>query len=200
MSSSRLLAESIDLENRGIHVLLWSDLEDLYRALVVFTAMQGDAEVHPLLLVPDRSCLSEFRRLVEARDSIDSADDEEETESDSQSPFLVLFLQQASSQVVGPWLNGWRRPLSDMPGSLLVVRHADWLPLQRSAPDLASFVGPRVHDASNMISMPPEKGSKQIQALLPTPFMEVLRQLPGRLPQLAEITNWIEGHLLGQAR
>jgi len=56
-------------------------------------------------------------------------------------PLWELFLQQAVGKEVSLRLNGWRRPLSEPKGTLLVVRTADFDEFQRDAPDLASFIG-----------------------------------------------------------
>jgi len=194
MSTAERLAFSINEERRGVHVLLWDEQEDLVRALLILlAALEDDVVVHPLLVSPEQDRIHALKEVVDTRCLL-----EEEREAEPPSPdslanrFWVLFVQQASSRIAGPWLNGWRRPLSEPPGTLLVIRHADFESFQRNAPDLASFAGPRLHNASTMLSLVSKDSCARLSASLPPQIEEVLRELPGTLPSRKEIAQWIE--------
>jgi hypothetical protein len=193
MSTAERLAFSINEERRGVHVLLWDEQDDLVRALLILLAALKDVVVHPLLVSPEQDRILALKKVVDTRCLL-----EEERETEPPSPdspanrFWVLFLQQASSRIAGPWLNGWRRPLSEPPGTLLVIRHADFGSFQQDAPDLASFAGPRLHNASTMLSIVSEESSARLSAGLPAEIEGVLRELPGTLPTKKEIARWIE--------
>lgn len=153
MATAEQLAFSISIERRSVHVLLWDDKNDLVRALLALFAGL-DIEVYSLIVSDRDEDLTALGRLVETRIPI------AEYETDSTHVFngvatrlWLLFLAQASSTIVGPWLNGWRRPISEPPGSILVIRRADFDSFQRNAPDIASFVGARIFDASTMLSV-----------------------------------------------
>ena len=140
MSTAEKLAFSIYTERRGIHVLLWDDQNDLVRALLALFAGLDDLQTHALLVSDDASDLRALREMVETHMPISNEETEPERDPHArQSQFRLLFIQQASSNAVGPWLNGWRRPLSDPPGSMLVIRHADFVAFQRDAPDIGSL-------------------------------------------------------------
>ena len=193
MSTAEQLAFSIDVERRGIHALLWSDQNDLVRALLVLFAGLSDLETRALLVSDDEKDLRALRHLVESRSRI--AEDESDSGEDSESlenQFRILFLQQASSTAVGPWLNGWRRPISEPPGAMLVIRHADFDPFQRNAPDIASFVGARIYDASTMLSVFSKKTYERLNTRLPDEIEAVLGRLPGVSPSEGNLDNWIK--------
>src|SRR5262249_25441092 len=104
------------------------------------------------------------------------------------------FLQQARTELIGPWLNGWRRPLSESPGSLLVIRSADFPAFQRDAPDLTSFVGPRVYDASTMLSLFTPRTAQHLETIMPRELVDILKHLPGKTPSRNELRQWLKAH------
>lgn len=108
--------------------------------------------------------------------------------------FWMLFIQQANSREIGPRMNGWRKPLAEAPGSLLLIRHADFDTFQRHAPDLVSFVGPRIYSASNMLSIFSDKTYQNMDVDLFDPLPAILRHLPGEQPGKEGILEWIEAY------
>ena len=195
MSTAEQLAFSICTERRGIHVLLWDDQGDLVRSLLALLAALDDLPTYALLVSDDKKDLQALRELAETHEPISAQEAESERDSQSrQSQFRLLFLQQASSNAVGPWLNGWRRPLSDPPGSMLVIRHADFVAFQRDAPDIASFVGVRIYDVSTMLSVFSKTTHERLKARLPDEIEAVLSRLPGTLPAERDIADWIKAN------
>ncbi len=200
MSTAEQLAFSIHTERRGIHVLLWDQQDDLVRALLGFLAALDDMAVHPVLVSGDPKDRGVLAKLVATR--LPSAAEEDAPRDDSgpvEEQLWTLFLQQASTQTVGPWLNGWRRPISSPPGSLLVIRHADFKPFQQHAPDIASFIGPRIFDASTMLSMFSRSTHERLQRRLPVAVQCLLARLPGTPPSEQDIQNWIEANVPDEA-
>jgi hypothetical protein len=200
MSTADQLAFSIRAEGRGVHVLLWDDQNDLVRALLALFAGITDSPMHALLVSDDENDLLALRQLVESRVPI--AEEETDSRGDSDTPagrFWILFLQQASTGAVGPWLNGWRRPISDPPGAMLVIRHADFDPFQRNAPDIASFVGPRICDASTMLSVFSKPTHKRLESRLPSEIERILTRLPGTPPSEQDVANWIRANAPDEA-
>ena len=195
MPTAEQLAFSISTERRAVHVLLWSDKSDLVRALVAMLAALDDLDVHSLLVSDSDEDIAALRRLVELRAPI--GDGEAQTDDDPQSVakrFWLFFLQQATSTRVGPWLNGWRRPISEPPGSMLVIRHDDFDSFQRCAPDIASFVGARVFDASTMLSVFSSSTYERMSSHLPREIETILNRLPGTAPSNSDTANWIEAN------
>jgi hypothetical protein len=174
-------------------VLLWDDQNDLVRALLgLLAALPYGWETHSLLVSDDEADLRALRHLVESRVRV--FEEEGGIERDAKSlgdRFWLLFLPQACSFTVGPWLNGWRRPLSAPPGTMLVIRHADFDPFQRNAPDLASFVGSRIFDSSTMLSVFSKATHQRLKPRLPEDVQAVLTRLPGALPDERAIADWI---------
>lgn len=200
MSTAQQLAFSIRIERRGIHVLLWDDQDDLVRALLALFAGLPDPAVHALLVSDDGDDLRALAQLVETRVRITGEESDSTPDSASwENRFWILFLQQASTSRVGPWLNGWRRPISDPPGSMLVIRHTDFDPFQRSAPDIASFVGPRIYDASTMLSVFSNEIYERLQDRLPNEIEFILRRLPGTAPSRQDAANWITANAPDEA-
>lgn len=185
MSTAEELAFSIRQEGRGVHVLLWDDQGDLVRALLMFWASLGPAPFEAMLLASTADI--EFLRAKIPSPSVEGGNEAGQPAR----PLWLLFLQQASARVVGHWLNGWRRPLSDAPGTLLLIRHADYEPFQRAAPDLASYVGPRVYDAARMLSTASTDIVPRINLTLLRPVRDILRKLPGALPPEDELNRWV---------
>ncbi len=197
MATAEQLALLIGEDGRGAHVLLWDDKQDLVHALLILLAVLGAEQVYFHVVSTDRDGAKALRDLVDMRCPLEG----DEEVGDARSPLglrlWVLFLPQASSQQAGPWLNGWRRPLSEPPGTLLVVRHADFDAFQRSAPDLASFVGPRVYDASTMLSIISGDTARRLQARVPPDLERCLKQLPGKPPTREQIEHWLAAQAAG---
>jgi len=192
MSTAEQLAFSISVERGSVHILLWDDKHDLVRALLVLFAGLEDLRTHGLLVSDDEKDLRALRQLVETR--IPPTEDDLQSDQDSESfqnQLWLLFVQQASCNAVGPWLNGWRRPVSEPPGAMLVIRHADFAPFQRNAPDVASFVGPRVYDASTMLSVFSGTTYARLRHHLPDEIELTLNRLPGASPAEQEVADWI---------
>ncbi len=194
MATAEQFAKSILLEKRGIHVLLWNNQDDLVRSLLVMLAVLKDLPKYPLLL----SSSKEASRLLRPIFELQSTSEEKHLEEGSLLPvrndLLIIFLQQATSHSIGPWLNGWRRALAEEPGSILVIRNADFSDFQRFAPDLASFFGPKIHDSATMLSIWREKTAKKIKSVLPYHFCTILDELPGQSPSKKEIDHWLKQH------
>ena len=200
MLTAEQIDRSISAQRRGVCVLLWEDQNDLVRALLALFAGITDFPTHALLVSDDKSDLRALRQLVESR--IPVAEEESDSRGDSDLPesrFWILFLQQASTSAVGPWLNGWRRPISDPPGAMLVIRRADFGPFQRNAPDIASFVGPSVYDASTMLSVFSQATHQRLQSRLPREIELILGRLPGTAPSEQDVANWISANAPDEA-
>jgi hypothetical protein len=188
------MADSIRIEGHGIFVLLWDAKEDLLRALLVLNATLHDVPKRSLLLTPGNGTVHALRELIETRVIIraqSTGDDDQSEQYPTASDLWLLYLQQASSATVGPWLNGWRGPLRQSPGAILVIRHADFEPFQRSAPDLASFVGPRIYNASTMLSVVSKPTFDRLDPSLPKADLDILSKLPGTAPEANELRRWI---------
>jgi len=195
MSTVEQLAKSILLDGQGVHVLLWDDQDDLVRALIVLLAALKDLPLQPLLLSSAKESASSLRSLFDLQPlPEENRPAEEESVTLPRECFLVLFLQQATSRSIGPWLNGWRSALADKPGTLLIIRRADFPSLQRHAPDLSSFFGPKVYDSSSTLSIWSRETAKRIKHSLPRDVMEILKELPGQAPPRKEIEEWVKQH------
>jgi hypothetical protein len=193
MATAEQLAFSISTEGRGIHVLLWDDQADLARTLVALRAALPDLTMRAVLVSEED--LPTLRQLVESRTPLAADPSGAATSSDAiGSYFWILFLPQATAGAIGPWLNGWRRPISEAPGALLVMRHADYGAFQRAAPDIASFVGARICDASTTLSVFSPATFQRLEPRLPEHVLAILRRLPGVCPGESEIRDWIEAH------
>jgi hypothetical protein len=193
MATAEQMAKSICIEKQGVFALLWDAKEDLVRALLILNAALGDIPKRPLLLAPGGKTAANLRTLVETRVIISETSDESEANA-APGPITelwLMFLQQASHGVVGPLLNGWRSALRQSHGTILVIRHADFEPFQRSAPDLASFIGPRIFNASNLLSLFSNNTRKKMKAKLPEEWTRILAELPGLMPPDESIREWI---------
>ncbi len=198
MSTAEQLTFSISTERRAVHVLLWDDKNDLVRALLALLAGL-DMEIHSLVVSDRDEDLSALRRLVETRIPVgEGVTDVDHAPEGIAARFWLIFLQQASSTIVGPWLNGWRRPISEPPGSMLVIRHADYDSFQRSAPDIASFVGPRIFGASTMLSEFSKTTYDRLRARLPEDLEQLLGRLPGTAPSEEHLMEWIQANASDQ--
>ena len=182
--TAQQLAFSLSEEKRGVHLLLWSNQGELIRALLVLSASLGETSLAGHLLSTNADA-EVFRSEVSKRLS-------GEDSPIATTPLLLVFLQQASAKTIGPWLNGWRRPLSEPPGTLLIVRSADQLEFQKTAPDLASYVGPRIHDADAMLSMVSQELVSKMGAKLSPQLAAILAKLPGTPPTQEEIEQWVQ--------
>ncbi|MCX7012113.1 MAG: hypothetical protein NTW86_06030 [Candidatus Sumerlaeota bacterium] len=195
MLTAEHLAQSITLDRKGVHLLLWQDKEDLYRAMIVLLAALGETPIQPILVASADSAVSTLRDLFQTKASdFEQVEHSDEAPRPNRGKLIILFLQQAISETFGPWLNGWRSELAKAPGTLLVVRNADFIDFQRCAPDLASFIGPKIFDASAMLSIWSRETEKRLRSSPPKQYLEILRELPGRFPDPKEVRNWIRGH------
>lgn len=195
MNTAEQLAESIALDHKGVHVLLWDDQEDLVHALVILLAVLDGMPKQFRLLSPSEDSVQQLRSTFE-RTSVDEsihASDAGPLRPDRDF-LLVLFLQQATSTFWGPWLNGWRSALADTPGTLLVIRNADFLGFQRHAPDLASFFESKVYDSSSMLSIWSHETETRISTRLPGELRGILNELPGPTPEKRELERWLKEH------
>jgi hypothetical protein len=188
------LAFSLREEGRGVHALLWDDIGDLVRVLLVTHAALGDILVEPQLVSSETTRLQELKELIQKRVADQIHHQRPEGTADDLDypphPLWIFFLQQATSKQAGPRLNGWRRPLSEPMGTLLVIRNGDFTDFQRSAPDLASFLGPRIYDASQMFMICSVETLRKLKKTLPASFEEILRHLPGTPPTAEDLANW----------
>ncbi len=188
------LAFSLHEEGHGVHALLWDDMDDLYRVLLITIAALGEMPTQPLLISNEVTRIKELNDMIQGRLRVqveqEGMPDQIDDSPPPPHPLWILFLQQAVSIQVGPRLNGWRRPLSEPRGTLMVVRNADFMDFRRNAPDLASFIGPRISDASRMMMVCSRETFEKLQKALPEPFESILRQLPGRAPTAEELADW----------
>lgn len=190
MFASEKFFFSVATDRAGVHVLLWEDKNELVHALLVLNAAMQTIEVQFIAVSGEESDVNRLIQVIDARRPSllpSEIDDSEE----GGNPFLILLFQQASSQTIGPWLNGWRNPLSESPGTLLVIRSADFEQFQRNAPDLSSYVGPKVFDSSSMISHFSSEILSSLSAALAPSAMDALQKLPGVMPTVDELEQWI---------
>jgi hypothetical protein len=194
MATAEQMAKSIDIEKQGVFALLWDAKEDLVRALVVLNAVLREMPKKALLLAPGSQSVVVLRTLIETRviisETSENADAKPSQVPDSE--LWLMFLQQASYEVVGPLLNGWRSSLRQSYGTILIIRHADFEPFQRWAPDLASFIGPRIFSASNLLSLFSKNTRKKVKAKLPEEWSRILAELPGTMPPEDTVREWIK--------
>jgi hypothetical protein len=192
MSTAEALTFSMREEPHGIHILLWGSKDDLVRSLLIILATELNRPLYPLLVSSQQEHLDTLKRLVSTRYRLEeelSLDQDSLKQLPSQ--IWVLFIAQASTKTVGPWLNGWRKALSESPGTLLIVRHRDFIGLQRNAPDLISYAGPRIYDASTMLSICSAEVSQTVKTSLPPFFNTILQELPGEPPHQDELHRWV---------
>lgn len=195
MSTAEYLASSMKIDNQGIHVLLWDEKDDLVRALIVYFAAIKVLKTHVMLLDSSKIAENILRSLFEIRPIEEESDAEiDNVKMPKREVILILFIQQASSDTIGPLLNGWRNALSDKPGTLIVVRNADLIHFQRSAPDLFSFIGPKIFDCSNMLSIWTESTFKEIQIPMDPAVLQIIEKLPGESVNWTEIDSWLINH------
>jgi hypothetical protein len=179
MTSAEHFARDISMQMRGIHVLSWDNKSDLVRALLILRTALPNFPDSPTVVPTDETALRRFGlHLFEAAD-----------QPVSMRIFLVL---QASSDIVGSWLNGWRRRLADPPGTLVVTRHADLMALYRSAPDLMSFAQSEIHEATGLLPLVTKQTLEQLSNALPAGWQEPLNSLPGSMPSKKDLTRWLK--------
>jgi hypothetical protein len=193
MATAESLAFSIREEMRGVHALLWDDAHDLVRALLVLRAALREIPVYAILMSGEQ-CFGELQKYINARCPIEETIEGSAIGDVSASSLAFIFIPQASSRQTGSWLNGWRSPLSEPLGAVLFVRHADFDAFQRAAPDLSSFVGPRIHDASTMLSIISDETAANMSTTLPDEWSRILAELPGTAPTDVEIQRWLDAH------
>jgi hypothetical protein len=193
MATAESLAFSIREEKHGVHTLLWDDAHDLVRALLVLRAALRDIPVYSILMSGEQS-YPELQKYINARCPINGTIEGTAIGDVSAPSLAFIFIPQASSKQTGSWLNGWRSPLSEPLGTVLFVRHADFDAFQRAAPDLSSLVGPRIHDASTMLSIISDETAAKFSTTLPDEWSRILAQLPGTRPTEAEIESWLDAH------
>jgi hypothetical protein len=195
MPTAEQMAKSISLEKQGVFALLWDAKEDLVRALLILNAALHDIPKRALLLAPGSQSVSALRTLIETRVII-ADPDEVAVGAPAAAPareLWLVFVQQASSQAVGPLLNGWRSSLRQAYGTIIIARHIDFERFQRAAPDLSSFIGPRIYNASNLLSLFSDDIKKHLSLTLPTEWVKILVELPGAMPPDDTIREWIVG-------
>lgn len=189
MFASEKFFFSVLVDRAGVHAILWEDKAELVRALLVLQAAIQAMEISYIAVSGEESVVDGLMNIIGARRPSPVPSDTSEIGA---SRFLVLMFQQATFQAIGPWLNGCRKPLSEPPGSLLVVRSADFEQFQRSAPDLSSYIGPKIFDASSMVSDFSPEIMNCLRTELPRSAIEALQGLPGEMPVADELTRWIE--------
>lgn len=190
MSLAEQFVLSLTEEHATVHLLLWDDQEDLIRALIVVLAAVSDRGVLPLLVSSASADLLNLQQQVRNRYAVDAVIQEPEN-IDRLERLWLLFIQQGTSMDVGPWLNGYRRPLAQAGGTLVVVREAELGTFQRAAPDLASFVGPRIYNASSMLFAVSEAVYERLSPIVPPEIETILLQLPGRRPSQESLGEWV---------
>lgn len=178
MESAEHLAQAILLRTHGIQVLLWEYKTDLVRALLLLKSVLTDFPDSPIYLPIEQS---ELQKL--------SIHLYEDAQLGVKKRWFIL-IPQASTDAVGAWLNGWRRRLSEEPGTVLVIRRADYGPLCRRAPDIMSFVNSEVHEAGGLLPLADRRTLSQLTDRLPHAWYTSLQMLPGDLPEQGEITEW----------
>ena len=196
MITAEYLANSILLDQRGIHVVIWDDKGEIVRVLLILLSAIDKIQIKPILLSSVDKSEKQLRELFEIQPVKNDTDDGnmEELLESSREELLLLFIQQATMSTIGPLLNGWRSSIAAPPGSLLVVRNADLMDFLRVAPDLSSFIGPKIIDSSTILSIWSNKIGRNINTKLPLSFVEILNELPGEQPTNEEIKDWMIEH------
>jgi hypothetical protein len=181
MESAEHLALTLGVQTRGIQILLWEHKTELVRALIVLKAGLQDFPEAPILLPTEQKDLLRF--------SIGLFENSEEPPLRER---RIILVPQASTGTVGSWLNGWRRQLANPPGTLFVIRRADFLALYRRAPDLMSFAQSEIHETTDMMPLIDQDILIRISGKLPDAWNEPLNALPGVMPSEQAILNWVE--------
>lgn len=195
MSTAECFATSILIEKQGVHILTWDNKGDLIRALIVILAVTSEIPIESLLLSSAEDSTKGLGPFLEIQPISGTLSvDRELRLRPPREAILLLFLQQAASTTIGPFLNGWRSALVEPPGTVLVIRTADLIAFQRNAPDLASFIGPRMVEASTMLSIWSQKAVEKLRPSLPAAVSAIVQNLPGDQPTEKEIEDWIIQH------
>jgi hypothetical protein len=195
MPTAEYFFESILIEGKGVYALTWEDKGDLVRTLIILAALFNGKPTYPLLLTSAELVERELGFLFSIKPLPQNQYDEFGNQTDLQrDSFLLLFLDQASGRSIGPLLNGWRSALAQPPGTLLIIRSPDFIDFQRNAPDLASFIGPRIFDTATMLSMWGATTADKIRAQIPLEIKKILERLPGEDLSEREIAEWIKLH------
>jgi antitoxin component of RelBE/YafQ-DinJ toxin-antitoxin module len=121
------LATSLREEGRGVHALLWDDMSDLVRVLLVTHAALGDIPIEPRLVSGETKRLEEIRELIQARVAEQIQNERLEDMADDPDPpphpLWILFLQQDLVPPAGRQRAG-RAPTQRMaPPAVRVERH-----------------------------------------------------------------------------
>ena len=195
MSTAEYFANAVMLEGKGVHVITWEEKEDLVHTLLVFIAVFEGVNIKPILLKSTIRAEKDLRSIFEIRPISQIEYDSAQGEiAPTREEVLLMFLDQAVSSSIGPLLNGWRSALAERPGTVVVVRSADFINFQRYAPDLASFIGPKIFDASTMLFLWRSETAKKIKSQLPDHISSVIDKLPGEYPSQKQIKEWISAH------
>ncbi len=194
MKTAEYLAKSVLLEKKGIFVIIWEDKGELIRALIIILSVLRKMLIKPILL----SCVDEsvdtLKNIFDIQPFHDDIPDEDNSLKTVKDAILILFLQQAASSTIGPWLNGWRSPLAEEPGTLLVIRSADFIDFQRNAPDLSGYVGPKIVDTSKILSIWDKTTDGNLKTSISDDIRVIMDELPGENPSEQEIQKWISQH------
>src|SRR5438046_1774482 len=96
------LAFSLWEEGRGVHALLWDDMGDLVRVLLVTHAALGDIPIEPRFASGGTKQLEEIRELIQARVAEQILHEMPGNGAGDPNspphPLWILFLQQAASE------------------------------------------------------------------------------------------------------
>jgi hypothetical protein len=187
MATAERLINSIREDRASIHVLLWDDKEELVKVVLTMLAGLNSEDIEPLLVSTGPGNLFQLQSLARTR-----FQDDVEANPQIAARLWMLFVQQGVAVDIGPWLNGYRRPLADAGGTLLVLRKAEMGAFQRGAPDLASFVGSHIYDAATMLFLVADDVSSKLTRVFPVPLKRILDQLPGEHPSDEDVERWIE--------
>ena len=181
---------SIREEPATIHALLWDDQDDLVRAIVVLSAALEDRGTEPLIVSAAVEELENLRALVSTRPAADAVV-QDFRDTLERSRLWLVFLRHGAAEAASPWLNGYRRPLAQDGGSLLIIRISDFGTLQRCAPDLTSFVGPRIYNASSMLFEVSREVYAKLTLKMSSKLSSILKELPGEMPSEQSLQDWM---------
>lgn len=180
MASAEQLATMIHLQSRGVHVLAWDNKRDLTRALLILRASLPEFPDSPVVLPTSLSALQSLGLNLFANGL-----------GKAPQALRMLVIPQASPPSIASWLNGWRSVLAAPPGTLLIVRCADFIELHRRAPDLMSFVESEVYDATDMLPLVTPETLRSLDAHLPTCWNDALAALPGEALSDNQTRAWL---------
>jgi hypothetical protein len=194
LSTAEFFSDSIISEGKGIHLVLWTEKEELIHALIIMLCKIKYAFI-PLLLDSTQDSTKRLNIQLSSKPTDFVFDPElEDIVIKRPNNLFYLFLQQATGSVFGPILNGWRSLLAEPPGTILFIRSADLTTFQRAAPDLSSFIGPKIFDTSTMLNIWSKLTAESIDKILPKNIWTILTALPGSLPSHEAIDEWLTAH------